>query len=109
MQDQLSTSLAELFFMNLYLGSITLLIGFVLLLLLLIRNKKLKMNPAFALMSLYVIRGGGLGWVGTVGLLKKMDTMFGPFHLQTIIAVMAIGLILARSFKLTLKKPKPVN
>lgn len=107
MQDQLPLSVTELFILNLYFGSVTLVVGFVLLLWLLARNKKLMMNPAFSLMSLYSVMSPVLSFIIFSLFFKRIDVLFGPIHFQTAIAVLIVGFVLAKSFKLSLKKRKP--
>ena len=108
MEDQLPTPIGELILLNLYLNSITLLLGVLLVALVIYRNGKFNWTK-FIVISILLFVFGTIGsmliWANWN---TMIDIMLGPFHLPTLISITIIGIALLKLFGLKIvKKPVP--
>lgn len=96
--DQLPTALREIAVLNLYLGSIVLLIGIIVVAIVIRRNGRFILSKFIMIstllivisipVSLFVWRIWGL----------EIDIMFGPIHLPTLIAILIVDPLLLKLF-----------
>lgn len=106
MEEQLPTPINELIILNLYLGSVTLLLGIGIVALIIYRNGKFNWTKFALITTLLIIFGSLLSiWVW-MNWSSKIDIMFGPIHLPTLISIVLIGLVLIKLFRLKILKIK---
>jgi hypothetical protein len=108
MEEQLPTPILELIALNLYLGSITMLLGIVAVAFIVIRNGKFSWTKFLSISVLMIILCSLLSmWIwGNWSL--GIDIMLGPIHLPTLFSIIIIGFILIKIFGFKILKKKPV-
>lgn len=108
MEEQLPTPILELIALNLYLGSITMLLGIGVVALIVFRNGKFNWTKFLSISALMIIIGSLLSmWIWGNWFLN-IDIMFGPIHIPSLISIGAAGFILLKLFGLKIMKKKPV-
>ena len=106
MEEQLPTPILELIALNLYLGSITMLMGIVTVAFIVIRNGKFNWTKFLLISALMVILGSLLSiWIwGNWDL--DIDIMIGPIHIPTLFSILIVGIVLIKLFGLKIIKKK---
>jgi len=92
--------------LNLYLGSLTLLLGIGIVALIIYRNGKFNWTKFLLISALLITFGSLLSLWIWMNWSLKIDIMFGPLHLPTLISIVFIGLILIKLFRLKILKTK---
>ena len=106
MEKELPISLNDLIILNLYLGSLTMLLGIALLAFVIFKNGKFNWTK-FILISVFLfILGSSFSLMIWVHWNLPFDIMLGPIHLPTLLSVVVVGLILIKLFKLDIIKRK---
>ena len=100
MEEQLPVTIYELVILNLYLGSISLLVGVGFVAWVMKRNGKFKWVTFLIIAVLLIALGNALSLVIWANWNGGIYLMIGPFHLPTIISVTLIGGILLKLFGL---------
>ena len=108
MEEQLPTPILELIALNLYLGSITMLLGIAVVAFIVLRNGKFNWTKFLSISFLMIIIGSLLSmWIwGNWSL--EIDIMFGPIHIPSLLSIGVVGFILIKLFGLKIIKRKPV-
>ena len=106
MEEQLPTPILELIALNLYLGSITMLLGIVTVAFIVIRNGKFNWTKFLLISVLMVILGSLL----SIGIWENwdlgIDIMIGPIHIPTLFSIIIVGIVLIKLFGLKIIKKK---
>lgn len=106
MEEQLPTPINELVILNLYLGSVTLILGIGFVALIIYRSGKFNWTKFILITALLIIFGCLLSLWIWMNWSSKIDIMFGPIHLPTLISIVFIGIILIKLFRLKIIKTK---
>jgi hypothetical protein len=106
MEEQLPTPILELIALNLYLGSITLLLGIVAVGWIVFKNGKFNWIKFLSISALLLILGSLLSiWIWGIWNLN-FDIMIGPIHIPTLLSMTLVGFILIKIFGLKIMKKK---
>lgn len=104
MEEQLPTPISELIILNLYLGSITFLIGLVLIGWVMKRNGKFSWIKFTIISVLLIILGSSLSLLIWANWNLEFDIMIGPFHIPAVISILMAGTVLLKLFGLNIIK-----
>lgn len=106
MGEQLPTPIIELIALNLYLGSVTMLLGIAVVALIVIINGKFNWTKFLLISVLMVILGSFLSiWIWENWNLD-IDIMIGPIHIPTLFSIIIVGVALIKLFGLKIIKKK---
>lgn len=106
MEEQLPTPILELIALNLYLGSITMLLGIAVVALIVFRNGKFNWTKFLSISVLMIIIGSLLSmWIWR-NWSSDIDIMFGVIHIPTLFSIIIIGVGLIKIFGFKIVKRK---
>jgi len=104
MEEQLPTPTIEILALNLFLGSITILLAIALVALIIARNGKFRWMSFLIITILMVIIGQLLSLIIWSIWPVSIDIMFGPFHIPLLLSMLGIAPILIKLFGFTIIK-----
>jgi hypothetical protein len=109
MEKQLPPPIIELLLFNLYLGSVTYLLGIALVVWVMKRNKSFNWVKLILIAILLVTTGCFFSLLIWSLWTFEVDIMFGPIHLPTLIALPVLAVLLLRMFnyKIITRQPAP--